>query len=155
MPTMIDPPLQGEWTPALDRDPEPFPNFHFWKHRVQGRVCLCILHPSLPPVDAINSLSTQWRLNSLPLSFFSFSFSVFYFLDFYFVCHRFVYFFLKFLINKIDVRWYTSGALRTFTILCNHHHFLVWDSFILHNQPSLTPCKSCIHLKHSLFLPCP
>ena len=66
MPMMTDPPLQGEWAPALDRDPE-----FFLETPCPGER-LALQSPSLSAsVDAINSLPTQGRLSSLPLSVFS------------------------------------------------------------------------------------
>ena len=62
---MTDPPLQENWVPALDRDPEPFP-VPFLETLRPGEGL--VLHPpslSAPhpprPVDAVNSLSSQWR----------------------------------------------------------------------------------------------
>ncbi|XP_059731173.1 uncharacterized protein [Bos taurus] len=66
MPMMTHPPLQGEWAPALDRDPDPF----LETPRPGARLALQRLHPCLIPMDAINSLPTQGKLSSLPLSFF-------------------------------------------------------------------------------------
>ena len=66
MPTMTDPPLQGEWAPAMDRGPEPF-----LETPRPGERWLCSLRPCLLPVDAINSLPTQGRLSALPLSLFT------------------------------------------------------------------------------------
>ena len=62
-PMMTDTPLQRERAPALDRDPEPFPVpfLRPGEGLVLHPPSLSAPHPPPRPVDAVNSLSSQWR----------------------------------------------------------------------------------------------